>query len=220
MFANILLDNSQESYVRDTLVPLIKYDLEWIHSNWSSDGCDLWEEVHSNDFFWNRMSYYYTMTTGSKFFTRIGDSSSASQCDSTLSSVKNTLDGHWTGTFMTESSNRQKDTATVHAFSSFEAYQITDEKVAKTIHTLGLTFCAEYPLNQQDNKAGIPGMLFGRYPGDVYAGGNPWQLLTAVVAKTFYQGANALSQSNGFGKVEDKHAWAELLNLSKEASVD
>ena len=38
----------------------------------------------------------------------------------------------------------------------------------------------------------------GRYPGDSYAGGNPWQLLTAVLGKLFYQGANVLMQSNGF----------------------
>lgn len=219
MFAEILLDAGQDSYVKDTLAPIIKFDLDWVHSNWSSDGCDLWEEVHSNDFFWNRMSYYYSLTKASKFFTRIGDSSSASKCDSTLAAVRPTLDGHWTGSFMTESSNRQKDTATVHAFSSFEAYPITDEKVAKTIQTLAFTFCAEYPLNQADNKNKIPGMLFGRYPGDTYAGGNPWQLLTAVVAKAFYQGANALASGNGFGKVEDKNAWTELLNLPQDASM-
>lgn len=61
-------------------------------------------------------------------------------------------------------------------------------------------------------------MLFGRYPGDSYAGGNPWQLLTAVAAKAFYQGANTMFKENGFNKLEDKHAWAELLNISHNAS--
>ena len=37
----------------------------------------------------------------------------------------------------------------------------------------------------------------GRYPGDSYAGGNPWQLLTAVLAKTFYQGAS-VALASGF----------------------
>ena len=49
---------------------------------------------------------------------------------------------------MTESSNRQKDSAVIHSFSSFGAYSLTDDKVAKTINTLALTFCIEYPLNQ------------------------------------------------------------------------
>ena len=33
--------------------------------------------------------------------------------------------------------------------------------------------------------------LFVRYPGDSYAGGNPWQLLTAAHAELFYLGAEA-----------------------------
>lgn len=105
------------------------------------------------------------------------------------------MSGHWTGTFVTESDNRQKDSAVIHAFSSFDVYPLTDDKVAKTIKTLALTFCSEYQINQQDTKNGEPGVLMGRYPGDSYAGGNPWQLLTAVLAKTFYQGASvALTQ--------------------------
>jgi len=91
---------------------------------------------------------------------------------------------------MTESDNRQKDTAVIHAFSSFDIISLTDDRVAKTIKTLALTFCSEYQINQQDTKNGEPGVLMGRYPGDSYAGGNPWQLLTAVLAKTFYQGAS------------------------------
>lgn len=115
--------------------------MDWIHPNWAQDGCDLWEEVHSNDFFWNRMSYYYAMDIGAKLFNRVGDSSYASKCDSTKAAVKATLDSHWTGSFMTESSNRQKDGAVIHSFSSFNAYSITDAKVAKTINILGMTFC-------------------------------------------------------------------------------
>lgn len=59
----------------------------------------------------------------------------------------------------------------------------------------------------------------GRYPGDSYAGGNPWQLLTAVLAKTFYQGANVLMKSNGFLKEEDKQAWFGLLKIPENASL-
>lgn len=138
------------------------------------------------------MSYYYAMDIAAKLFRKIGDSSYAARCDATKLAVKSTLENHWTGSFMMESTNRQRDGAVIHAFSSFEAYSITDLKVAKTIQTLGLAFCNEYPINQQDNKNNIPGVLIGRYPGDVYAGGNPWQLLTAVAAKTFYQGATSM----------------------------
>ena len=84
---------------------------------------------------------------------------------------------------------------------------------------LATTFCSEYQINQQEIKAGVPGILIGRYPGDSYAGGNPWQLLTAVFAKTFYQGASVLMEQNGFSKQADKNAWFDLLKLPESASL-
>ena len=80
------------------------------------------------------------------------------------------------------------------------------------------TFCAQYQINQKDNKDGIPGNLMGRYPGDSYAGGNPWQLLTAVLGKLFYQGASNVAHQNGFLKQEDQKAWSELLKVDENAS--
>lgn len=141
-----------------------------------------------------------------------------SKCSSTRQQISNTLNNHWTGTFITESDNRQKDSAVIHAFSSFDVFPLTDDKVAKTIKTLALTFCSEYQINQQDTKNGEPGVLMGRYPGDSYAGGNPWQLLTAVLAKTFYQGAS-VGLTQGFEETEDQHAWHDLLNIDRSAST-
>lgn len=42
MFANMLIDNGQQTYAKDVVVPLIKFDLDWVHANWRQDGCDLW----------------------------------------------------------------------------------------------------------------------------------------------------------------------------------
>ena len=220
IFADLLLKNSQESYVNSDIIPRVKYDLDWVFANWQSNGCDLWEEVRSSDFFWNRMSYVYTFKQCEAVFTKLGDSSYASKCSSTRSAVEASLSAHWTGTFMTESENRQRDTAVIHAFSSFEAFSITDDKVTKTIKELAQTFCSEYSINQQGIKSGIPGILMGRYPGDSYAGGNPWQLLTAVLAKTFYQGATFLMESNGFEEEEDRLAWFDLLKLPQSATIE
>ena len=100
LFANILLDAGQTDYVNNQLIPSIKFDLDWVHNNWQSDGCDLWEEVRSNDFFWNRNSFVYSLGIAEKLFNRVGDSSYASKCSSTGSSIRTTLDSHWTGSFM------------------------------------------------------------------------------------------------------------------------
>lgn len=42
MFAKLLLDNSQSSYVNSDVLPAIKYDLDWIFNHWGESGCDLW----------------------------------------------------------------------------------------------------------------------------------------------------------------------------------
>jgi hypothetical protein len=81
------------------------------------------------------------MDIGIKLFTRLGDSSYASRCTTTRNNVRNAVDSHWNGAFMTEANNREKDGAVIHAFSSFNAYAITDQKIAKTIEYLAYTFC-------------------------------------------------------------------------------
>ena len=71
---------------------------------------------------------------------------------------------------------------------------------------------------------GKPGVLIGRYPGDGYAGGNPWQLLTAVLAEAFYLGAEATLKTIQAGGVQDYNIelnehkeWLQLLD-SKEGN--
>lgn len=65
----------------------------------------------------------------------------------------------------------------------------TSIEVANTVKTYNLAFCNEWSINTNDTAAGLPGILYGRYPGDTYAGGNPWVLTTAALANLFYRGA-------------------------------
>lgn len=120
---------------------------------------------------------------------------------------------------MMECQNRQKDGAVIHAFSSFPGkYQWTDSKVSMTIQSFAQAFCLEYSINQADNKAGLPGVLIGRYPGDSYAGGNPWQLLTAVLAELFYQGASQFQSPNHILTAEMRKEWGKLFKIPEDSS--
>ena len=58
---------------RDDIWPLVQFDLAWVMENWQSEGCDLWEEVRSNDFYFNRMSYIYSLNVAADFGDSIGD---------------------------------------------------------------------------------------------------------------------------------------------------
>ena len=65
--------------------------------------------------------------------------------------------------------------------------------------------------------------LIFRYPGDHYAGGNPWQLLTAVLGETFYLGAQATLKSIeekgvtdfALDDKEDHREWIKLLDANE-----
>ena len=69
---------------------------------------------------------------------------------------------------------------------------------------------------------GESGIVIGRYPGDHYAGGNPWQLLTAVLGETFYLGAQATLKSIEEKGVDDfildkqeSREWIKLLGTEQ-----
>lgn len=101
LFANLLLDAGDDSYVYQNLWTkdgsknggAIKYDLDWVINNWQSSGCDLWEEVRDNNFFWNRMAFAYSLGLAVKFANRVGDSGMAAKYQSTKDAIEATLDG-------------------------------------------------------------------------------------------------------------------------------
>lgn len=38
-----------------------------------ANGCDLWEEVQSNDFYWNRMAFVYSLHAAADFADALGE---------------------------------------------------------------------------------------------------------------------------------------------------
>lgn len=48
---------------------------------------------------------------------------------------------------------------------------------------------------RRQSEERLPGVLFGRYPGDVYHGGNPWILTTAALAQLLYRVGHAAMHS-------------------------
>ena len=101
-------------------------------------------------------------------------------------------------------------------------YGPSSNEAAATIQQLTKSFCREYKINQDAIGAGKSGIVIGRYPGDHYAGGNPWQLLTAVLGETFYLGAQATLQkiekkglSDFVLDVEENKEWIKLLDTYK-----
>ena len=155
-----------------------------------------------------------------------GESSSASSYRSVANEIVESAKGHFNGEYIYECNGREKDGAVIHAIITFGEYLYppTSSEAASTIAAWNRAFCYEYPINQQDNAAGKPGILIGRYPGDTYAGGNPWQLLTAAHAEVFYLGASSwLDQVKSLGNMktgEEHREWRDLLYLGKMIMIN
>jgi len=234
MWTQTLLNNDGSSTTEaESVWELVKHDLDWVTNNWTSSGCDLWEEVRSDDFFWGRSAFVFALkraaSVADAFVQRGVDVSTNSALKSAYlskaSEIGNViLNDHYKNSYIYESTGRQQDGAVIHAIATFgeHLWKPNSTEAAATISKLNKTFCNEYPLNQADNKAGEPGILIGRYPGDSYAGGNPWQLLTAALAETFYLASKAFlnteNSSSTFLKgnnQENVKAWMKLLNISE-----
>ena len=50
----------------------IKFDLDYVISNYDTNTCDLWEEIRDSDLFWNRATMKKAMIVGASFASKMG----------------------------------------------------------------------------------------------------------------------------------------------------
>lgn len=233
-YANTLLQQGDNSYISQYLWTgsqsiynggAIKFDLDWIVSNWQQNGCDLWEEVQSTDFFWNRFTMKASLYLGYQFAAKMGDSQTSQTYLQTANAINSTLMNHWNGNFIFESTNREEDAAVILAFNNGYSddgfLSPTDPKVIATIDTLNNLFYFAFPINTIDSSNAVPGILYGRYQGDTYAGGNPWVLTSASLAQLFYRGATGFVGQNIKPAEESLHHWQNIFSriLQRDYSI-
>jgi glucoamylase len=160
-----------------------------------------------------------SMIMGSNFARQMGDMNSAISYDNTMLAINNTIyNNHFTGNFVEECQARTIDSAVIVGFNDgFDnidsMFSPTSYEVALTISQYNNLFCNEYQINIDDTNAGIPGVLYGRYQGDTYAGGNPWVLSTAALASLFYRGASYIKQY-GLPSQQALDQWNIAFNLA------
>lgn len=123
------------------------------------------------------MGYVDSLKLAAEFATSLNEKDTASQYTALAGTIADSLSEHWNGTYLYEAKGREQDGAVIHAIASFgksTAYTPTSSATAATIKQYNQTFCMEWDINRTDNDNKVPGILYGRYPGDSYAGGNPW----------------------------------------------
>ena len=147
----------------------------------------------------------------------------------TADAINASLYLHWTGSYLAElvDGDRAIDGATLVALN--DAYDEdagdaatylapTSVAVAQTVGAHASAFCREYAVNTADTAAGTPGVLVGRYPGDIYAGGNPWVLTTAALARLLYRAAAATHDAKAAPAGDALAAWRAALNANDDAA--
>jgi len=168
---------------------------------------------------------------GASFALAMGDEASATAYANTAALINATLlSSHWMqssggdaqdsgGGYVFESTNRLKDGAVIVGFNdgftdADGLFSPTSLQVAVTVANYNIEFCHEWEINEQDTAAGIPGILYGRYPGDTYQGGNPWVLSSSALGNLFYRGAIEVKASNGtLPSSEAQEAWASVFGV-------
>lgn len=234
MAANSLIAAGETDYVRNYLWTgnnnmyhggAIKYDLDYVVSGYNSNTCDLWEEIRDPNFFWNRITMKKAMIVGADFATKMGDTASATTYTNMMHTINSTLyNDHWNGGFVQECASRTRDSAVIVGFNDGyddldQMFSPTSMEVAKTVASYNTMFCNEYSINSQDTSKGLPGVLYGRYQGDSYAGGNPWVLSTAALGGLFYRGARHIL-ANGIPDSNTMAQWKTAFNSPTDLPTD
>merc|ERR1719378_346310 len=110
--------------------PLVSFDMEWVTANWAQSGCDLWEEFTSDDFYWNRMAFVYSLNTAADFADAVGESSAASNYRGVANEIVESAKGHFNGDFI-YSATVGRRTAPSSTLSSPSASSCTGQPPAK-----------------------------------------------------------------------------------------
>ncbi|KAJ3133941.1 glycoside hydrolase 15 protein [Physocladia obscura] len=215
-FANQYLSvGGSSNIVKDMWQNVILADLNYVVSQYTNKGCDLWEEVVGIHF-WTFGAQRKAIHTAAKFASSatIGDPTSAAR----FYKIAKTLDGSYSK-FQTPGSLhfikavlrgnnavRIFDAAVplgaIHNDNGDNFFSPTDSRVLTTIHRYVLSMKQEYPLNtiNTTNARGLPlAVAVGRYSGDVYDGsgtsaGNPWYIANAAIAELVYRAAGMFTK--------------------------
>merc|ERR1712123_55321 len=117
----LMKKNGRSAEARSDVWPLVSFDMAWVTENWRQSGCDLWEEFTSDDFYWNRMAFAYSLNAAADFADSLGESAGSSY-RSVANEVVESAKGHFNGNFIYECNGREKDGSVIHAIVTFGQY--------------------------------------------------------------------------------------------------
>ncbi len=201
--------NSRRAH-RALALEVVQKDLGFVLKTWDQQGYDIWEEIRA-DHYHTHLVQLAALEEGLAYFSQHHQQIKwQADCLSAIKKIKIALQKHWDGqqgfvrsqlNFVAPvTKNTVLDSAVIVAVMDAErsghANSVLDPEIQSTVSVLGDYFRAHYAINQ----AADLGLAYGRYPGDVYVGGNPWYLITADFANFYYTLALRLKTDGGIRK--------------------
>ncbi|KAG6915629.1 hypothetical protein DXG01_010668 [Tephrocybe rancida] len=196
-YANWLLQHSNTTYVSEKIWPVVKLDLDYVSNRWNTSGFDLWEEISSASFFTSAVQHK-ALRQGVIFAKDLGHASAVTnwvtQADNILCFLQtywNPIDAHITSNTKGGRSGIDANSAlaSIHTFDAAAGcdattFQPCSDKALASLKVYVDSFRKIYAIN--NDTAAHSAVATGRYPEDVYYGGNPWYLTTVAVAEQLY----------------------------------
>lgn len=225
--------------VADIYWPLILNDLNYVGQYWNTTSYDLWEEVNGNSFF-TTTAQHRALVQGSIWAERLNQTCKpCQQAPEILCFLQNNF---WneSGSYFTANINANQVNRSqigvdpilgaMHAFDinatdcNVGPLQPCNSKTLATHKTVVDSFRNLYPIN--DNATAPNAVAVGRYPEDVYYGGNPWYITTLACAEVLYDAAaqfrklgNITVDNTSLAFFQDIYPDAKIGNYSDRASL-
>lgn len=197
--------------VRTVLGEVVQADLDYIEVNWARPCFDLWEELKGHDFH-ARAVQAAALSAGIRRASSNEDQARAGRYEAARRGLHAAMHEHWLAergyygffsgkTVDLEGVEQIKpgdnlDTAVlmaaVHARTTEGPYSLLDDRMLATAVKLEDFFSERYAFNHR--LSANEGILYGRYQGDAYFGGNAWAFITLTVAEAYYRLAELIAR--------------------------
>ncbi|KAF8582245.1 carbohydrate-binding module family 20 protein [Ramaria rubella] len=196
-FANYLISQNNESFVTQTLWPIIQNDLNYVENNWNQTTFDLWEEVDSSSFFTTAVQHR-ALREGSTLATTIGQTGVVSGFNTQAGNLLCFLESYWnpSQSYITANTGGGRSgidantiLASTHTFDptagcDATTFQPCSDKALANHKSYVDSFRSTYAINAGLGE-GVAAAT-GRYKEDSYMGGNPWYLATLAASEQLY----------------------------------
>lgn len=210
-YSNVLLKANATASVNETILPILQNDLDYVAQYWNSTGFDLWEEVNGSSF-WTTAVQYRALVEGANLMTALG--SSCPNCESQAPQILCFLQDYWNGTAIVANINLNQDykrsgrdansiLTSIHMFDPTagcddSTFQPCSSKALANHKVVVDSFRGSDVYSLNANISAGQAVSVGRYPEDIYEGGNPWYLCTLAAAEQLY---DALYQWDKAGNI-------------------